>query len=137
MSESQDLKKQGSGARNTARALSIFLFGMGTLHFVAPKPFDALIPPQLPGKPRTWTHGSGVAELAVAATLAVPRTRRLGGGLAALLFLAVFPGNLYMSLDWVRSDKPAPLKAGSLMRLPMQIPLILAARKVYKQTARG
>ena len=137
MSESQDLSKQGKGARNTARALSIFLFGMGTLHFVAPKPFDALIPPQLPGKPRTWTHGSGVAELAVAATLAVPRTRRLGGGLAALLFLAVFPGNLYMSLDWVRSDKPAPLKVGSLMRLPLQIPLILAARKVYKQTARG
>nr|WP_297620099.1 hypothetical protein [Nocardia sp.] len=113
------------------------LFGMGTLHFVAPKPFDALIPPQLPGSPRAYTLGSGVAELAVAGALAVPRTRRLGGALALLLFLAVFPGNLQMTYEWVRSDKPLALKVGSILRLPLQIPLILAARKVYRQTARG
>ncbi|MEU0546048.1 hypothetical protein ABZ319_39880 [Nocardia sp. NPDC005978] len=132
MSESHELMKEPSGAHGTAKAMSAILFGMGALHFVAPKPFDALIPPELPGKPRTYTHGSGVAELAVATALAVPRTRRLGGALAALLFLGVFPGNLYMAREWVRSDKPTVLKAGALLRLPLQIPMILAARKVYR-----
>lgn len=39
---------------------------MGVLHFVKPKPFDALIPTRLPGGgPRLWTFASGVAELVV------------------------------------------------------------------------
>lgn len=133
MSESQDLKR--SGGQGTARALSAFLFGMGTLHFVAPKPFDALIPPQLPGSARAYTLGSGAAELAVAAAIAVPRTRRLGGLLAVLLFLGVFPGNLKMADEWVRSNRPLPLKVGAILRLPLQIPMILVARKVYRQAA--
>lgn len=138
MSENlESVTAHSGGGGGTARLLSVMLFGMGTLHFVAPKPFDALIPPQLPGSARAYTLGSGVAELAVAGALAVPRTRRLGGGLALLLFLAVFPGNLQMTYEWVRSDKPLPLKVGSILRLPLQIPLILAARKVYRQTARG
>ncbi|MEV6065858.1 hypothetical protein AB0L82_04815 [Nocardia sp. NPDC052001] len=132
MSESTELSRPGRG---TARALSAFLFGMGTLHFVAPKPFDALIPDQLPGSARAWTLGSGVAEIAVATAVAVPRTRRLGGLLATLLFLGVFPGNVKMASDWVRSSKPLPLKVGVLLRLPMQIPMILLARKVYRQAA--
>ncbi|WP_067572062.1 DoxX family protein [Nocardia acidivorans] len=130
MSERSELPGAGRG---TARALSAFLFGMGTLHFVAPKPFDALIPPQLPGSARAYTLGSGAAELAVAAAVAVPRTRRLGGLLAMLLFIGVFPGNVQMARDWVRSNKPLPLKAGAIARLPLQIPMILVARKVYRQ----
>ncbi|MFF2551610.1 hypothetical protein ACFVUS_11465 [Nocardia sp. NPDC058058] len=132
MSESTELSRSGRG---TARTLAAFLFGMGTLHFVVPKQFDALIPEQLPGSARAWTLGSGVAEIAVATAVAVPRTRRLGGLLATLLFLGVFPGNVKMAGDWVRSSKPLPLKAGVLLRLPMQIPMILLARKVYRQAA--
>ncbi|MRH89816.1 hypothetical protein GFY24_20610 [Nocardia sp. SYP-A9097] len=130
MSERSELPRSGRG---TAPALSAFLFGMGTLHFVAPKPFDALIPTQLPGSARVYTLGSGAAELAVATAIAVPRTRRLGGLLAMLLFLGVFPGNVKMAADWVGSNKPLPMKAGAILRLPLQIPLILVARKVYRQ----
>lgn len=72
---------------------------MGALHFAVPKPFDGLIPRSLPGSRRAWTYGSGVAELAVAAAVAVPRTRRLGALAAALLFLGVFPGNVKMAVD--------------------------------------
>lgn len=103
------------------------------MHFATPKFYDALIPPQLPGSARAYTLGSGVAEYAVAAAVAVPRTRRLGGLLAMLLFIAVFPGNLKMAQDWVRSNKSMPLKAGAILRLPLQIPVILLARKVYRQ----
>ncbi|NBH06457.1 hypothetical protein [Amycolatopsis sp. SID8362] len=99
---------------------------MGVLHFAVPKPFDALIPASLPGSRRAWTYGSGVAELAVAAAVAAPRTRRVGGLAAALLFLGVFPANVKMAVD----AKTAPQRAIAWGRLPLQWPLIAWALKV-------
>ncbi len=114
--------------------LSGLLFVMGALHFVAPKPFDGIVPPQLPGDPRTYTYGSGVAELGVATALAVPRTRRLGGWLAAALFVGVFPANIQMAVDVVKNPKsPGLFKAGVLARLPLQIPLIVAALRIARR----
>ncbi|MGV9664701.1 DoxX family protein [Nocardia niigatensis] len=121
-----------NGIRTRALALATLLLGVGTLHFVAPKPFDTLIPPQLPGKPRTYTQVSGVAELTAGALLVVPRTRGLGARLALLIFLAVFPGNLQMAADWLRSGRPLPLKIVALLRLPLQLPLITTAREIYR-----
>ncbi|MEV6102136.1 hypothetical protein [Nocardia sp. NPDC051981] len=121
-----------NGIRVRALALAALLLGSGVLHFLAPKPYDTLIPPQLPGKPRTYTQVSGVAELISGALLVVPRTRGLGARLAVLILLAVFPGNLQMAADWLRSDRPLPLKVGALLRLPLQIPLITTARKIYR-----
>ncbi|PQM46803.1 hypothetical protein C1Y40_03022 [Mycobacterium talmoniae] len=77
---------------------------MGSLHFVAPKPFDTIIPAELPGSPRVYTYASGVAELGVGALLLAPRTRRLGALAAVALFVGVFPGNLNMVRLWW--DKP-------------------------------
>lgn len=57
----------------------------GMLHFVRPKPFDGIVPPQLPGSQRFYTCASGVAELTTAALLAAPRTRKVGGLSAAVL----------------------------------------------------
>ncbi len=101
---------------------------MGVLHFAVPKPFDGLIPRSLPGSRRAWTYGSGVAELAVAAAVATPRTRRLGGLAAALLFLGVFPGNVKMAVD--AASAPLPRRAIAWARLPLQWPLIAWALKV-------
>ncbi|MEU0793152.1 hypothetical protein ABZ342_24020 [Amycolatopsis sp. NPDC005961] len=101
---------------------------MGVLHFAVPKPFDGLIPRWLPGSRRAWTYGSGVAELTVAAAVAVPRTRRLGGLAAALLFLGVFPGNVKMAVD--AAAAPAPQRAMAWARLPLQWPLIAWALRV-------
>ncbi|GGN33827.1 membrane protein [Streptomyces kronopolitis] len=106
----------------SARALARLLAGAGTLHFLAPKPFDALVPRRLPGTPRAWTYASGAAELAVAAAVALPRTRRAGALAAAGLFAAVFPANVKMARDW--RHRPAPLKALAYGRLPAQLPLI-------------
>src|SRR5207247_940918 len=70
----------------------------GAMHFVVPKFYDAMIPERLPGTPRTWTYGSGVAEIATAAAILAPRTRRSGGRAAALLFAAVLPVNIKMAV---------------------------------------
>ncbi|HWH30791.1 MAG TPA: hypothetical protein VNU26_17855, partial [Mycobacteriales bacterium] len=49
--------------------LAAFLGSAGVVHFVAPAPYERLIPPFL-GDPRPWVYGSGVAEIAVAAAVA-------------------------------------------------------------------
>ncbi|MBF6211105.1 hypothetical protein IU433_29410 [Nocardia puris] len=126
-----EIESPAGDSRTPALALAALLFGAGILHFVMPKPFDAIVPRALPGEPRDYTYASGVAELGVAAALAAPRTRSLGGKLAALLFVAVFPANVQMAIDVSRSEKASPaFKVGTILRLPLQIPLIVAALKV-------
>lgn len=115
-------------SQRPAHFLAGVLGTMGVLHFAVPKPYDGLIPRSLPGSRRAWTYGSGVAELAVAAAVAAPRTRRLGGLAAALLFLGVFPGNVKMAVD--ARTAPAPRRALAWARLPLQWPLIAWALKV-------
>ena len=110
--------------RRAATRLAALLTTTGALHFAAPRPFDALVPPALPGTARFWTHASGAAELGVAGLLALPRTRRLGGTLAAALFVAVFPGNV-RAVGLYR-HRPG-LRAVMLARLPLQVPLVKAA----------
>lgn len=116
-----------------AYRVAAILLGAGTLHFASPKFFDSTVPRQLPGEARTYTQVSGVAEIAIGAALVVPRTRRLGAGLAAALFIAVFPANIQMAVDWWRSSKTTQAqKIGAIARLPLQIPLVtqaLAARR--------
>jgi uncharacterized membrane protein len=106
--------------------LAALLGNMGTLHFLVPRPFDRLIPKALPGNARTWTYASGAAELGTALLIAIPRTRRLGALLAALLFVAVFPGNVKMALD----AKANPGKAIAVARLPLQWPLVKWALRI-------
>ena len=113
--------------------LAALLGGAGALHFVKPEFFDPTVPHALPGDARTYTYASGVAELAVAGALVVPRTRRLGATAAAALFVAVFPANIQMAADWLRSDRTStPMKAGAIARLPLQIPLVTEALKARR-----
>lgn len=111
------------------------LFGIGTLHFLAPKPFDSIIPAELPGAPRFYTYASGVAEIGVAATLAVPQTRKAGAAAAVALLLAVWPGNFNMCRLWFMDPaKSWPMRALSVARLPLQIPMITNAVRIYRES---
>jgi uncharacterized membrane protein len=121
-----------ASSRRTAIGLATLLGGSGVLHFAAPKPYDSIVPPALPGSARTWTYVSGVAELVIAAALFVPRFRRLGGLLAALLFIGVFPANVQMALDHQRAGKPLPARLVAFGRLPLQVPLVLWAMRIRK-----
>lgn len=119
----------GSPTR-TALGLAALLGVAGVTHFAKPEPYDSLIPKSLPGRARTWTYASGVVELGTAAAVAIPRTRRFGGLLAAVLFVAVFPGNVKMAADYQRRNKPLPARLIAFGRLPVQWPLITWALRV-------
>lgn len=108
------------------------LLGMGTLHFVAPKPFDDIVPAELPGSQRFYTYASGVAELTTGALLLSPRTRKLGALSAIAVFLAVFPANVNMVRLW--RDKPLFMRLGAIARLPLQIPMVTGALKIYRNS---
>jgi len=104
----------------TALGLAGLLTVTGAVHLVAPHRFDPAVPDWLPGSVLGWEIGSGVAELASAALLVVPSTRRLGGCAATALFVGVFPGNL----DMVRTARSPRARVGTLLRLPLQVPLV-------------
>ena len=114
----------------SALALAALLGFAGVTHFTKPKYYDRIVPRSLPGSPRTWTYVSGAAELALAAAVAAPKTRRLGGLLTAGFFVAVFPANVKMALDF--RGKSPKAKALAYGRLPLQIPLVAWAWKVAK-----
>lgn len=125
-----DLQQNTNSAR--ASKMGAMLVGMGVLHFAAPKPFDTIVPAELPGDARFYTHASGVAEAVTGGLLLVPRTRKLGALAAVALFLAVFPANVNMVRLW--KDKPLPMRIGAIARLPLQIPMILQALKIYRES---
>lgn len=117
---------------SAAAGLAGLLGVAGVLHFVAPRGFDEIVPAALPGASRTWTLASGVAELACAAAIAHPRTRRAGATAAAVLFVAVFPANVQMAIDW--SDRPLAERLIAYGRLPLQLPLIWWALRVRRRS---
>ncbi len=122
---------QRDASQAAAYRIAALLIGVGTIHFLAPKPFDGIIPAELPGSPRLYTYVSGVAEVVIGALLLVPGTRRLAALAAAALFVAVFPGNLNMVRLWW--DKPWPMRVVAIARLPLQIPMITEALKVRRK----
>jgi uncharacterized membrane protein len=124
-----------SSSARPAHALAVLMAAAGTTHFLVPKPYDTTIPEQLPGDPRTWTYVSGAAELACAAAIAVPRTRRAGALATAALFVAVFPANVKMAYDWRR--RPLPQRAAAYGRLPLQAPLVAWALRVARSGRAG
>ena len=111
-----DRSTRGQGL---AYGLAALLTFTGIAHFLAADFFRPLIPEQL-GSADPWVYGSGLAELACAAAVAVPRTRRIGGYAAAALFLAVFPGNVQMALD--AGDRSAAYQALDLRPAPAPDP---------------
>lgn len=103
----------------------------GIVHLVKPEVFKPLMPDWVPAH-REVIIGSGVLELACAAGLALPRTRRTAGLASAALLVGVYPGNVKMAVDAMQGDN-VPLKAASLARLPLQIPMILAVWKTGRR----
>ena len=117
-------------SQTPAYKMAAMLIGIGVGHFLAPKPFDTIVPAELPGSPRFYTYASGVAEVGVGALLLAPRTRRFGAAAAVALFLAVYPANINMVRLWW--DKGWPARIAAMARLPLQIPMITTALKIRR-----
>jgi uncharacterized membrane protein len=101
----------------------------GTLHFLVPRSYASIVPPQLPA-PYAWVYASGLAELACSIGLVVPRTRRRAGWAAAALFLVVFPANVQMALD--SGGGSVAQQTGTWARLPLQVPLVWWAASIAR-----
>lgn len=118
--------------------MAIMLLITGAGHFIVPAQVDALVPAFLPGQPRLWTYLSGVAEIVIALALLAPwgkkiagKSIRLWGAYSAfLLFIAVFPANINMAIQWSSRDMPEPLFAYA--RLPLQLGLFYWAWALAK-----
>ena len=119
-------------AQSAAYRTAGMLIGIGTVHFLAPTPFDTIVPAELPGSPRFYTYASGVAEIATGALLVPRRTRRLAALAAMLLFVGVFPANVNMCRLWW--SKPWPMRIAAFARLPLQIPMITTALKIMRNS---
>jgi uncharacterized membrane protein len=129
-----ELEPQPKASQLPAYRTAAMLIGIGVGHFVAPKPFDGIVPAELPGDARFYTYASGVAEVGIGTMLLVPRARRAGALAAILLYLAVFPANINMVRLW--RGKPWPMKAVALARLPLQLPMITQAIAIRRNAPR-
>jgi uncharacterized membrane protein len=110
------------------RLLAVFFTVAGTMHFVRPREYEAIVPPWVPNAPGAVVV-SGIAEIAGGLAVVPPRTRSLARWWLLALLVAVFPANVQMAIHpeqvaakGVAADRiPASLLWG---RLPVQ-PLIM------------
>ena len=114
------LKVRGGTSRIVLAALFAFA---GTMHFVIPDQYAAIMPPWLPVH-RALVYASGVAEIVGGIGLLVPRTRRAAGIGLILLLIAVWPANLQMLLNARAAGASAWAQTLLLLRLPLQLVLI-------------
>jgi uncharacterized membrane protein len=98
-----------------------FFLLAGSMHFLRPRPYVAIVPDALPRK-HDIVYASGVAEIAGGAGVLPARTRRAAGWWLIATLIAIFPANVHMA---VHADRyrmvPEPLL---WIRLPLQAVLI-------------
>ncbi|HEX4190324.1 MAG TPA: hypothetical protein VHZ06_04955 [Marmoricola sp.] len=92
--------------------------------------FATLIPPWLPAHHLVIVV-SGIVELACATGMLLGRTRRGAGLVSAVLLVVIFPGNIEMAVHEIRSGGTVVIVL-SLLRLPLQAPLIRAALRARR-----
>jgi uncharacterized membrane protein len=99
-------------------ALAGFWIFAGIMHFVIPKTYAAIVPPQLKRWKREVVYASGVAELAGGVAVLPERTRTAARWWLIGTLVAIFPANVYMALAADRfKNIPEP---ALWARLPLQ-----------------
>jgi uncharacterized membrane protein len=93
-------------------ALAAFFSFSGSMHFFKPRSFEAIVPPAIERYKREAVLVSGVAELAGAAAVLHPATRRFGRWWLLGLLLSVFPANVHMAVN------PEQIRGLDLRKIP-------------------
>jgi uncharacterized membrane protein len=70
----------------------------GSMHFLKPRFYEAIVPPPLDRRKREVVVASGLAELLGAAAVLPDGTRRLARAWLLATLVAVYPANLHMAL---------------------------------------
>jgi uncharacterized membrane protein len=78
------------------RLMGLMFIGVGSMHFVAPKQFDSIIPDVLPAT-RALTLGSGVVE--VLCGVGLLRRWAKAPEVSVVVLAAVFPANVKQACD--------------------------------------
>jgi uncharacterized membrane protein len=97
----------------------------GIAHLVMPAAMAQIVPPVFPMK-TLLVILSGMAELACAAGLFVPRTSRIASLSLALLMIAIFPANIYVAGQMVHGIYMPAVPTRLLVQM-IYIALVLAA----------
>ena len=82
------------------------------MHFLRPRFFEAIVPPSIEDRKKEVVAISGAAEIAGAALVLAPASRRLGRWWLLALLLAVFPANVHMAVN------PEQIRGLDLNKLP-------------------
>jgi uncharacterized membrane protein len=90
---------------------ALFAF-TGTMHFLRPRFFEAIVPPAIGARRKEAVAISGYAELAGATMVLHPASRRLGRWWLLGLLVAVFPANVHMAVN------PEQIRGLDLRRVP-------------------
>ena len=98
--------------RLSRAALAAFFTFTGAMHFLRPRFFEAIVPPAIESRKREAVAISGAAEIAGAALLFPPVTRRFGRWWLLALLLAVFPANIHMAVN------PEQIRGLDMRRIP-------------------
>jgi uncharacterized membrane protein len=103
------------GARAGA---ALFWVIAGTMHFVLPRQYEAIVPPSLARWRRELVVASGIAEIAGGLAILPDRTRRGARWWLLATLAAIYPANVHMAL---RPDRFPKIPAAALwIRLPVQ-----------------
>ena len=123
--------------RGSRAFLTALLGGMGVLHVVAPKPFEAQVPSWVPGSPKAWNLVAAAGELTSSFLLARNRTVRAGGALAFATLATVYPANIQHVFDGGISGAPGwfSTRSFAVLRLPLQLPMLLWAYRLWRRGA--
>jgi uncharacterized membrane protein len=118
------------------RALAGFFLLAGSMHFIRPRAYEAIVPPSVP-RHRETVIVSGIAEIAGAVAVIPAPTRRFARWWLIGLLAAVFPANVNMAVnpELVRGLDMNRIPRWALWaRLPLQ-PLMMLW--VWRATSQG
>ena len=134
VTETSILPVESASYRNLRLRVGSGLVAMGIAHVVAPAPFVKIIPKSVPN-PKFWNLVAAGAEAAAGILLlqSDPKKQRIGGALATVTFIGVYPANIDMA---IKAGKPTNPKAiAAWARLPMQLPMIRSGIRLAKGEA--
>jgi uncharacterized membrane protein len=83
----------------TRLGLAAFFTFTGTMHFVVPRSFEAIVPPAIAARKREAVAVSGVAEIVGGLAILHGGSRRFSRWWLLGLLLAVFPANVHMAVS--------------------------------------
>jgi uncharacterized membrane protein len=103
--------------------LAISIIVVGVTHFVVPREYVKIVPPQLP-YPLGLVYLSGFYEILGGIGLLVPPVSQAAAWGLLALFIAVYPANINMAVNLIKVEHIPNSPWVHVVRLPLQAVLI-------------